>query len=167
MPDAPKPPEKSIALVGLPGAGKTTVGRRLAALLGLPFADSDAEIEAAAGLGVAEIFERRGEAHFRMLERGAIAGLVDGPARVIATGGGAFIDPATRALLLERCTVVWLDGEPALLAARATGRPLLAGDDPEAALARLAAARNPIYAEAHVRIARGEGAVERIVEALR
>ena len=167
MPDATKPPEKSIALVGLMGAGKTTLGRRLAERLGLPFADSDAEIESSAGLGVAEIFERHGEAHFRIRERRAIAGLVEGPPRVIATGGGAFIDPATRALLLQRCTVVWLDGEPAVLAARAAGRPLLAGDDPEAALARLAAARNPIYAEAHIRIAGDESAVERVVEALR
>jgi shikimate kinase len=167
MPDAPKPPEKSIALVGLPGAGKTRVGRLLAERLGLAFADSDAEVEAATGLGVAEIFEQRGERLFRALERLAIAALVDGPVQVIATGGGAFVDPATRALLLERCTVVWLDGDPALLAARAGGRPLLAGGDPEAALARLAATRNPLYAEAHIRIAGDEAAVERVVEALR
>jgi shikimate kinase len=165
MPDAPKPPEKSIALVGLPGAGKTTVGRLLADRLGLPFADSDAEMEAEEGRSVAEIFAADGEARFRARERAVVARLAKGPPRVIATGGGAFIDAGTRALLLERCVVVWLDGEPALLAARAEGRPLL-GDDPGRALAVLAAARNPLYAEAHLRIAGDEAAVERICEAL-
>lgn len=159
------PAFKSIALVGLPGVGKSTVGRRLADRLGLPFADSDAEIEAAEGRSVAAIFAEAGEAHFRECERRAIAWLVEGPAKVIATGGGAFVDPDSRALLLERCLVVWLDGEPALLAGRTEGRPMLAGD-PEAALFRLAAERNPVYAEAHLRIAGDGAAVERICEAL-
>jgi shikimate kinase len=166
MPAAPNSPERSIALVGLPGAGKSTVGRRLAGRLGLPFADSDAEVEAQDGRSVAAIFAEAGESHFRACERRAIARLVEGPAKVIATGGGAFVDPESRALLLARCLVVWLDGEPALLAKRAAGRPLLAGNDPQAALAGLAATRNPLYAEAHLRIAGDEAAVERICEAL-
>lgn len=151
MPDAPKPPKKPIALVGLMGAGKSTVGRRLAKRLRLPFADSDREIEAAAALSVAEIFQRFGEAHFRDGERRVIARLVEGPPKVIATGGGAFMDDETRALILARCIAIWLDADVETLARRATrrgGRPLLNGD-PVASLSALAEARNPIYAEAH------------------
>ncbi len=174
MSEAPNRAKKSIALVGLPGAGKTSVGRRLARRLQLPFADTDSEIEAAAGLAVAEIFERFGEAHFREGERRVIARLLDGPPQVIATGGGAFMDPETRALILARCTAIWLDGDPALLARRASRsgrRPLLRGRDPKAVLGALAAVRNPVYAGAHLRIA-ADGAshgrmVDRIVAALR
>ena len=173
MPDAPTPPEKSIALIGLMGAGKSTIGRRLAKRLGLPFADSDAEIEAAAGLGIAGIFERFGEAHFRESERRVIARLVEGRPHVIATGGGAFLDAGTRALILARCTAIWLDGDVETLAERAGRRgrrPLLEGGDPAALLRRLAEARGPIYAEAHI-IVRNERApqeaiVDRIVAAL-
>ncbi|HYI64265.1 MAG TPA: shikimate kinase [Allosphingosinicella sp.] len=165
--------EKSIALIGLMGAGKSTIGRRLAKRLALPFADADADIEAAAGLSVAEIFERFGEAHFRDGERRVIARLVEGPVQVIATGGGAFMDDKTRALLLARCTVVWLDGDIATLAERAGRRgrrPLLDGEDPAALLRRLAMLRNPIYAQAHLTIrsdaATHERTVDRIVQAL-
>jgi len=172
MPDAPNPPKKPIALVGLMGAGKSTVGRRLAKRLHLPFADSDREIEAAAALSVAEIFERFGEAHFRDGERRVIARLVEGPPKVIATGGGAFMDDETRALILERCIAVWLDAGVEVLAERASrrnGRPLLNGD-PVASLRALAQARNAIYAEAHLTIpadeAGHEGTVTRIVTAL-
>jgi len=169
MPDAHQPYEKSIALVGLMGAGKSTIGRRLARRLGLPFYDADAEIEAAAGLSVAEIFERHGEAHFREGERRVIARLIDGPPRVIATGGGAFVDSGTRALILSRCTAIWLDGPVATLAERAArrgGRPLLAGGDPVAVIERLAETRNPVYAQAHLRIESDAHAVDRIVAAL-
>ena len=169
MPHAPRPPQKSIVLVGLMGAGKSTIGRQLAARLGLPFADADTEIEAAAGLTVAEIFERFGEAGFRDRERAAMARLVAGPVKVIAAGGGAFIDPETRALVLASCTAIWLDGEVATMAERAArrgGRPLLAGKDPVAVLEGLAAIRNPVYALAHLRVDGDEAAVERIVEAL-
>jgi len=170
MRDAPYRAEKPIALVGLMGAGKSTVGRRLAARLGLPFADSDAEIEAEAGLTIAAIFERFGEAEFRARERAVVARLVAGGPAVIATGGGAFIDEGTRALILARCTAVWLDGDAGTLArrvARQGGRPLLAGEDPAAALARLAETRGPYYAEAHLRVRSDEAAVETIIEALR
>jgi shikimate kinase len=165
--------KKSIALVGLMGAGKTSVGRRLAKRLHLPFTDTDAEIEAAAGLTITEIFERFGEAHFRDGERRVIARLVDGPPQVIATGGGAFMNPETRALILDRCTAIWLDGDVERLAERAgrSGqRPLLKGKDPNAVLGALAAARNPIYAEAHIRVrsdgGRQDETVARIVAAI-
>jgi shikimate kinase len=177
MPDAQKqlerPPEKSIVLVGLMGAGKSTIGRQLAKRLGLPFADADAEIEAAAALSIAEIFERFGEAHFRDGERRVIARLVEGRPQVIAAGGGAFVDAGTRALILSRCTAIWLDGDVEILAERAARRgrrPLLAGKDPAAVLRGLAAARAPVYAEAHLRV-RSDRAphartVDRIVAAL-
>jgi shikimate kinase len=165
--------DKSIVLVGLMGAGKSTVGRRLARRLGLPFADADEEIEAAAGLTVAEIFERHGEAHFRAGERRVLARLIDGPPRVIATGGGAFMDGETRALILARCTAIWLDAEIEVLAERVGRRghrPLLKGKDPAALLHRLAEIRNPVYAEAHLTIHSGAlphaQTVERIVAAL-
>lgn len=173
MPTATKPAKKPIALVGLMGAGKSTVGRRLAKRLDLPFVDADREIEAAAGLSVAEIFERFGEAQFRDGERRVIARLVEGPPRVIATGGGAFVNEETRALILARCTAVWLDVEIDMLAervARRGGRPLLNGTDSREVLRTLAAARNPIYAEAHIAVHGGDLkhqlTVTRIVEAL-
>lgn len=146
---------RPIVLVGLMGAGKSTVGRRLAARLGLPFADADAEIEAAAGMTVAEIFERYGEQHFRDGERRVIARLVDGTPKVVATGGGAFVNDATRALILSRSTTIWLDADVATLAERVgrrATRPLLKGRDAHAVLDELAALRNPLYAEAHLRI---------------
>jgi shikimate kinase len=173
MVDASSPSRKPIALVGLMGVGKTTIGRRLAKRLALPFVDADAEIEAAAGLSVAEIFERFGEAHFRDGERRVIARLVDGPAGVIATGGGAFMNAETRALILARCTAVWLDGDIDVLAERVrrrNHRPLVRGRDPRAVLGALADARGPIYAEAHLHVRsdaiRHERIVDRILAAL-
>lgn len=173
MSKAPDLAKKPIALIGLMGAGKSTIGRRLAKRLGLPFADSDAEIEAAAGLTVAEIFARFGEAHFRDGERRVIARLVEGPLGVIATGGGAFVDAGTRALILARCTAIWLDGDAGIFAERASrrgGRPLLGDSDPRERLLALAQARNPIYAEAHFAVCSDivphERAVDRIVEIL-
>jgi len=173
MEAAPYRPEKSIALVGLMGAGKSTVGRRLARRLDLPFVDADEEIEKASGLGIAEMFERHGEASFRDGERRVIARLVDGPARVIATGGGAFVNTETRALLLDRCIAVWLDSDVDILVERVgrrDTRPLLRGRDAASVLRNLAEVRNPIYAEAHVAIRGGkaphERTVDRIVAAL-
>lgn len=163
--------KKSIALVGLPGAGKTTVGRRLAARLQLPFQDSDAAIETETGLAVAELFAQAGEARFREFERGAVARLAEGPLGVLATGGGAFLDPGSRALLLARSIVVWLDGDVGVFAARAGPRPLLDPADPAGSLRRLAAVRDPVYAEAHLRIdcgaLRPEGVARLIMAALR
>ena len=173
MEEAPPSYEKSIALIGLMGAGKSTVGRRLARRIGLPFVDADQEIEAAAGLSVAEIFERYGEAHFRDGERRVLRRLIEGPPRVIATGGGAFMNDETRALILARCIAVWLDAEVEILAERVSRRghrPLLKGKDPRVQLRNLAEARGPIYAEAHLTIHSGalphEKMVDRIVAAL-
>ena len=146
---------KPIVLVGLMGAGKSTVGRRLAGRLALPFVDADAEIEAAAGMTVAEIFDRFGEAYFRDGERRVIARLIDGSPKVIATGGGAFVNADTRALILRQTTAIWLDADPVVLADRVRRRdtrPLLRGRDPMTVLTDLASARNPLYALAHLRV---------------
>ena len=167
-------PDRPIVLVGLMGVGKSTIGRRLAARFALPFVDSDHEIEAAADLSISEMFIRFGEAQFRDGERRVIARLIDGRPKVIATGGGAFMNDATRALILERAIAVWLDADIDVLAdrvARRPGtRPLLSGRDPRKALADLAAIRNPIYALAQVHIRSmpqpHNATVDAIVEAL-
>ena len=146
---------KPIVLIGLMGAGKTTVGRRLAQRMRLPFVDADHEIEAAAGMSVADIFERFGEPYFRDGERRVIARLIDGIPKVIATGGGAFMHEATRALILDQSIAIWLDAEPAILADRVSRRdtrPLLRGGDPQQLLTQLAAVRNPFYALAPIRV---------------
>lgn len=155
---APCPPDaetRPIALVGLMGVGKTSIGRRLAQKLHIPFVDADQEIVDAAGLTIPEIFEKFGEAHFRDGERRVIARLFDGKRKVIATGGGAFINDATRKLMLERATVIWLDADIDTLVdrtARKGDRPLLANGDPKEILTRLAKERNPLYAQAHIHI---------------
>jgi len=150
------PISRPIVLVGLMGVGKSTVGRRLANRLHLPFADSDHEIEEAAGLTIAEMFERYGEAEFRDGERRVIARLIDGNPKVIATGGGAFMEEQTRTLILERATAIWLDADIDVLTERvgrrAGSRPLLKDADPREKLAALAEARNPIYALAPIHI---------------
>ena len=165
--------DRPIVLVGLMGAGKSTVGRRLARRIGLPFVDADEEIERAADHSIAEMFERFGEASFRDGERRVIARLVDGPPKVIATGGGAFMNADTRKLILARAIAIWLDADIATLAERVTRRdhrPLLQSGDPATLLTQLAEVRNPIYAEAHIRIESNavphERSVERIVAAL-
>lgn len=164
---------KTIVLVGLMGAGKTSIGRRLAQQLKLPFVDADAEIEAAAGSSIEEIFERHGEAAFRDGERRVIARLLDRPVQVLATGGGAFIDPATRALIRARCISLWLRaGLPLMLArvARRSNRPLLKDGDPSAVLERLIAERYPIYGEADITVDSIDGppelTLERVMAAL-
>jgi shikimate kinase len=164
---------KPIVLVGLMGAGKTTVGRRLAQRMRLPFVDADHAIEEAAGMTVAEIFQRFGEAHFRDGERRVIARLVDGRPKVIATGGGAFMNQATRELILQHAIAVWLDAEPAVLADRVRRRdtrPLLRGRDPFQVLSELAAIRNPFYALAPIRVpsiaAPHDTTVDAILEAI-
>ena len=161
--------DRSVVLVGLMGAGKSTVGRRLAKRLGLPFVDSDDEIEGAAGLSAAELFERYGDADFRDGERRLVARLVDGEVRVIATGGGAYVDARTRNLLNERAITIWLDAPVEILTER-TGRrdtrPLLRNSDRAGTLERLSEERGPAYAEAHIRIRSGDGAHREVVEAI-
>jgi shikimate kinase len=153
-------PGRSIVLVGLMGAGKTKIGRRLAARLELPFFDSDEEIESAAGETIEEIFTNRGEAVFRDGERRVIARLLQGPVHVLATGGGAFMDPQTRRIIAQLGVSVWLRAELDVLFARVsrrTNRPLLKTPDPRAVLADLIARRHPIYGEADVTVDSGEG----------
>jgi len=135
------------------GVGKSTIGRRLAQRLGLPFVDADEEIETAAGMTISEIFERYGEPFFRDGERRVIARLVDGQPKVIATGGGAFMNEATRTLILDKATAIWLDADLDTLVDRVKRRetrPLLKGKDPRLVLDALAAERNPIYALAPI-----------------
>jgi shikimate kinase len=148
------------------GAGKTSVGRRLAARLGWPFHDSDAEIEIAARMSVSDIFDRLGEAHFRDGERRVIARLMRNGRTVLATGGGAFVDPATRALILAQGTAVWLDAGLDVLVERVrrrATRPLLANRDPRMVLEELLAARAPCYAQAHLRVESRRGPHDDIV----
>jgi len=146
----------SIVMVGLMGAGKTSIGRRLAHRLHVPFTDSDVEIEKAANESIAEIFARDGEAVFRAGERRIIARLLDGPIQVLATGGGAFMDPSTRARIRARGISVWLRADLETLLERTSRRqhrPLLnQGESPRAVLSRLIETRHPIYAEADLAI---------------
>ena len=165
--------ERTIALVGMMGAGKSTVGRKLADSLGAGFVDSDDEIEKAASLTVQEIFERLGEPEFRRGERRVIERLVNGPPIVLATGGGAYLDPTTRALLKEKATTVWLRADLETIwkrVSRRDTRPLLKKPNPKQVLADLAAARAPIYAEADIVVDSGDApaseAVKKIREAL-
>ena len=155
---------RPLVLVGLMGAGKTTIGRKLAHAVGLPFIDADHEIERAAGCTVAEIFARYGEAEFRTGERRVIARLLAGPQAVIATGGGAVTDAATRRLIRDRAVSVWLRCALPTLLRRVSGRthrPLLAGGDPGDALARLHAERAPLYAEADLTVDCGDDSTDR------
>lgn len=160
---------RPIALVGMMGAGKSSIGRRLAAVLALPFFDADCEIEAAAGCTIAEIFAVHGEAEFRRGERQVMARLLRQPPCVLATGGGAILDAGTRALLRERAVTIWLHAHPDILLRRIERRdtrPLLREDDPRAVLERLLREREPLYAEAaDLRVESGAGPQLRAVEA--
>lgn len=152
---------RTIALVGLMGVGKSSVGRRLAGQLEMPFFDADTEIEKAAGRSVSEIFAELGEAEFRAGEHRVIKRILEGPAAVLATGGGAFMHDGTRELLKASAVTVWLKAELAVLAERATRRdtrPLLRGKDPVQVLSGLAEVRYPVYAQADVHVMTGEGA---------
>lgn len=161
--------DRPIVLVGLMGAGKSTVGRRLARRLGLPFTDSDEEIAQAAGLSAGEVFEKFGEREFRDGERRVVARLIDEGPRVIATGGGAFLDAETRALLDKSAITIWLDAPVEVLVER-TGRrdtrPLLRDGDRGDILARLDRQRRPVYSEAHLRIPSNAQAHARVVDAI-
>jgi shikimate kinase len=160
---------RAIVLVGLMGAGKTTVGRRLAARLGLPFRDADHEIEAAAGMTVADIFTIYGEPAFRDGERRVIARLLAEGPLVLATGGGAFMSPETRHRVAKHGISAWLKADHATLMRRVrrrTHRPLLQNADPDETMRRLIAERHPIYAEADLTIESSDGSHERVVQAL-
>lgn len=172
-PAAPRPLRKSIVLVGLMGAGKSSVGRRLAKRFEVRFIDADDEIAKAAGCSIEDIFELYGEEAFRNGEHRVIVRLLDVGPRVLATGGGAFMDPRIRAKIGESGISVWLRADLAVLVRRTDrrgGRPLLKGGDPRATLARLIDERYPVYAEADIIVDTGdepaETTVERVVEAI-
>ncbi len=173
MTATPLPAGRSIVLVGLMGAGKSAIGRRLARRLGLAFVDADSEIEAAAGCTIPVIFEHYGEPAFRDGERRVIARILERPPLVLATGGGAFIDPETRARIRECGVSVWLRAELDVLlrrVARRSNRPLLQQGEPREVLEHLIAARHPIYAEADAIVdsddSPADQTVERVVAAL-
>jgi shikimate kinase len=166
-------PRRAIVLVGLMGAGKTKIGRRLGTRLSLPFYDSDDEIETAAGETIEEIFGNRGESVFRDGERRVIARLLEQPPHVLATGGGAFMDPATRALIARRGVSIWLRADLDVLVARVSrrnNRPLLQRNEPRSVLAGLIERRHPIYAEADIIVDSSDGSAEqtttRVIAAL-
>ena len=165
---------KTVALVGMMGAGKTSLGRRLAAKLEVPFRDADQEIESAAGFSVSEIFEKFGEPYFRDGERRVIARLLGDPPHVLATGGGAFMDTATRTAMKAQALTIWLKAPIGVLLARVkkkNTRPLLKDRDPKETLEKLLALREPVYAEADITLEcpdeSQQSALERILAELR
>ena len=160
---------RSIVLIGMMGAGKSSIGKRLAARLGLPFRDADTEIERAANASIDEIFDRHGEAYFRSGERRVILRLIGEGPQVLATGGGAYIDAETRAAIDAAGISVWLKAEPEVLLARVrrrSNRPLLRGPDPEATLRQLVDERYPVYAAAQVHVMSREVAHETVIDEL-
>ncbi len=164
---------RTITLVGLMGVGKSSVGRRLANALELPFRDADTEVEAAAGRSIPDIFADLGEPAFREGERRVIARLLDETPHVLATGGGAFMNPETRALIKDRSVSVWLKADLEVLARRISrkdNRPLVAGRDPMGVLQDQADARYPTYALADVTVETGDAAhhvtVDQVIQAL-
>lgn len=164
---------KTLVLVGLMGAGKSAIGRRLAARLGRRFIDADQEIEAAAGCSIEDIFDTYGETAFRDVERRVVARLMDEPVHVLSTGGGAFIDDQTRTLVKEKGISLWLRADLELMLSRTgrrNNRPLLKNGDPREILTRLIDERYPIYAEADVTVDSQDGppdlTVDRAIDGL-
>ena len=164
---------RTVALVGLMGAGKSAIGKRLAQRLGLPFVDADDEIEHADGCTIGEFFEKYGEAEFRAGERRVIARLLDEPPRVLSTGGGAYMDAETRALMRLKAVTVWLRADLDVLydrVRRRTHRPLLRQGDPKEILGRLMTQRYPVYAEADIIVDStaqpADRTTEQVIEAL-
>jgi shikimate kinase len=158
---------KTIVLVGLMGAGKTCIGKRLARRLGLPFVDADDEIEKAANCSIDDIFELYGEAAFRDGERRVIARLLNGPVHVLATGGGAFVNDATRAQVKETAISIWIRADIELLLSRTgrrNNRPLLKNTDPRKKLETLIAERYPAYEQADIVIESGNESPEITVD---
>jgi shikimate kinase len=158
---------RSIVLVGMMGAGKSSIGRRVALRLGIPFVDADAEIEKAAGMSISDIFAIRGEAEFRAGETRVIARLLESGPQVLATGGGAFVNPETRAAVGAKGISIWLKAEFDVLLKRIRrrhDRPLLKTDDPGATLRKLMQERDPIYALADLTVQSRDVLHDRIVD---
>jgi len=158
---------RSIVLVGMMGAGKSTIGRRLAARLRLPFTDADTEIEAAAGMSIPDIFETHGEAHFRDGEARVIARLLDHGPAVLATGGGAFLREETRNRIRDKAISIWLKVDADIIMRRVrrrADRPLLQTENPEATVSRLLGEREPVYQNADLTIASRDVPHDRIVD---
>ena len=160
--------DRPVVLVGLMGVGKSSIGRKLAGLLHMPFVDADEEIESAAQMSISEMFSQFGEAYFRDGERRVIARLMDQPGtrRVIATGGGAFVNPETRAMILNKGIAVWLDSNLDVLVdrvGRKSSRPLLQNGNPREILARLKSEREPAYAQAPIHVMSSAGPQGRTV----
>jgi shikimate kinase len=158
---------RTLVMVGMMGAGKSSIGRRLAARLGMAFVDADTEIEQAANATIPEIFERHGEAYFRDGERRVIQRLLDGKPKVLATGGGAYMQPETRAAIKQAGISIWLKADRELLLSRVKrrgGRPLLANGDPGETIDRLIAERYPVYAEAEIHIQSRDVAHDAVIE---
>jgi shikimate kinase len=159
---------RTIVMVGMMGAGKSSIGRRLANRLAMPFADADTEIEQAANETIPEIFERHGEAYFRDGERRVIQRLLDGAPKVLATGGGAFIQPDTRAAITAKAISVWLKADRDLLLSRVrrrgNNRPLLKDGDPAEIIEKLIAERYPVYAEAAIHIQSRDVAHDAVID---
>src|SRR3954469_4082056 len=146
---------RSVVLVGMMGAGKSTIGRRLSVRLRLPFLDADIEIEAAAGMSIPDIFETHGEPHFRDGEARVIARLLDSGPAVIATGGGAFMREETRSRIRDKAVSIWLKAEAEIImrrGRRGADRPLLQTPDPAAPVDRLLGEREPVYQNADITI---------------
>ena len=165
--------DRTIVLVGLMGAGKSCIGKRLAQHFGLPFVDADREIETAAGCSISDFFELHGEQAFRDGERRVIARLLNNPVHVMATGGGAFMDPQTRALIKDKSISIWLRAELEQLlkrVGRRNDRPLLKNVDQRAKLTELMDLRYPVYAEADVTVDSADGppemTMDRVLDAL-
>lgn len=160
---------RSIVLVGMPGSGKSSIGRRLGQRLGLPFADADAEIERAANMTIPELFQTKGEVEFRKGEQKVIARLLDGGPLVIATGGGAFMNEETRARIRQKGVSIWLKADVETLLKRVrrkSNRPLLQTADPEATLRNLLSAREALYAEADMFVTSSEVPHEEVVDSI-
>jgi shikimate kinase len=158
---------RSVVLVGMMGAGKSTIGRRMAARLRLPFVDADNEIEAAAGMSIPDIFEVHGEPHFRDGEARVIARLLEGGPILLATGGGAFLRDDTRARIRDKAISVWLKAEADVILRRVRrreNRPLLKTPDPAATIARLIEARHPFYAQTDITLDSRDVPHEKIVD---
>lgn len=170
---APFVPAKTLVIIGMPGSGKSSVGRKLAARLAIPFFDADHEIETAARMSIEQIFERFGEAEFRQGERRVIARLLEQPTHVLATGGGAFTDPETRVLMRAKTLSIWLRVDIETLlerTSRRSDRPLLKHGNPRETLQKLLAERAPLFAEADITVDSdnrpAEETAERVLKAL-